>query len=176
MLSGTAVFTRSKKQPTVADSTTASELISAHATAQRIVMIRKLLEEISVGVMGATTLYCDNESTVKIINNRTGFEKVKHVDVKLAYLRELIDLGIIVVEWIPTQEMVADIFTKGLGKNKFMDFRKALGLVTIAKLPGSVDNAMLTNNLGKNTRSTRRLHKVTLTKGVFKESIETQKI
>ena len=140
MLGGSSVYVQSKKQPTISDSTAVSELVTSHRTSQRVVVIRKLLHELGLTVSGPTSVKIDNEAAHKIVTNRTGTEKVKHADIKLHVLRELIDIGVITYDQVSTGDMLADICTKGLGKNKFEQFRLALGVTTIdTKIPGSVD-------------------------------------
>ena len=58
---------------------------------------------------------------------------MKHVDVKLHYVREAVKDGVVDVRYCPTSEMVADIITKGLTKQTFEKMRKCLGVAQIIK-------------------------------------------
>ena len=53
---------------------------------------------------------------------------MKHINVKYHYIRECIEDGHIEVVQVDTNDNIADIFTKPLGKVKFIGFRDQLGL------------------------------------------------
>ena len=53
-------------------------------------------------------------------------ERTKHVDIKYHFITETAERGDIVLKWIPTTEMHADIFTKALAAPLFEHFRKQL--------------------------------------------------
>ena len=52
--------------------------------------------------------------------------RTRHINVRYHYIREKIINGEIVVKYLSTEEMVADIFTKPLDKVKFVKFRTQL--------------------------------------------------
>ena len=45
---------------------------------------------------------------------------LKHIDVRLAFMRELKEMGTIEVKWVATEENEADIFTKNTDGKTFM--------------------------------------------------------
>ncbi len=49
-----------------------------------------------------------------------------HVDLADHYARELFEAGIITISFVPTDEMIADTFTKALPEAKFKKFAKAI--------------------------------------------------
>ena len=55
-----------------------------------------------------------------------GRARHKHVDLADHYARELYEAGIITISFIPTDEMIADTFTKALAEAKFKKFAKAI--------------------------------------------------
>ena len=55
----------------------------------------------------------------------------KHIDTKYHFLRQCIEEGKVEVEHVGTGDQVADIFTKSLGRVKFVEFRSALGVVSV---------------------------------------------
>jgi hypothetical protein len=56
---------------------------------------------------------------------------LRHVDIHQSWLRQEVQAGHIKVEWISTNEMVADGFTKLLSAQKHKEFVKMLNLVDI---------------------------------------------
>ena len=65
---------------------------------------------------------------MKVLNGEKYLDRTKHETVKIEYMRDLIREEIMRVEWIGTEEMVADVLTKGLNRNKFRKFIEQMGL------------------------------------------------
>jgi hypothetical protein len=70
----------------------------------------------------------DNQGSIKLTKNPQFHNRTKHIDIHHHYIRELVMLNHIEVEYISTNDMVADILTKPLSKIKFEKFRDGLGL------------------------------------------------
>jgi hypothetical protein len=68
MLAGAVIAWRSKKQTTIALSSTEVEYI-AIALAAKVVWIKSILEELNLFNIPAITLFCDNQSCIKLANN-----------------------------------------------------------------------------------------------------------
>uniref|UniRef100_T1H0X1 Reverse transcriptase Ty1/copia-type domain-containing protein n=1 Tax=Megaselia scalaris TaxID=36166 RepID=T1H0X1_MEGSC len=62
----------------------------------------------------------------------------KHIDIKHHFIRDLIDKNIIKFEYKPTDEMIADFFTKPIFGPKHADFTYQMGLKMI-NLSGVVE-------------------------------------
>ena len=77
------------------------------------------------------TLYCDNISAINISKNPVQHSKTKHIDIRHHFIRELVEEKTIVLEYIPTEKQLADIFTKALDAVRFESLRSALGLCFI---------------------------------------------
>ena len=54
--------------------------------------------------------------------------KTKHIDIKFHFSREKVDGDVIALEYKPTEEMVADGFTKALPRAKLIKFLTSLHL------------------------------------------------
>ncbi|KZC12727.1 Copia protein [Dufourea novaeangliae] len=55
--------------------------------------------------------------------------KVKHIDICCHFVREVVAKGDIDIEYLPLEEMPADVFTKGLGASKHYACLSRLGLM-----------------------------------------------
>ena len=55
--------------------------------------------------------------------------RTKHIDIKYHIIRERVEMGQICLEYVWTDENVADILTKGLAKGKHDLFTSNLGLL-----------------------------------------------
>jgi len=54
----------------------------------------------------------------------------KHIDIRHHFLRDNIEKGIINLEYISTENQIADIFTKPLLKNSFIKLQRELGIIS----------------------------------------------
>ena len=59
-------------------------------------------------------LYVDNKGAKDLTHNWTAGGRTRHADVKMYFLREMKEQGLIEVVWIPSDENCADLFTKNL--------------------------------------------------------------
>lgn len=74
-------------------------------------------------------LYCDNQSAIRIAYNSENNKRLKHIDIKFAFIKEKLENKVIEIKYISTEKQMADMFTKPLGKCKFERFRENLGVV-----------------------------------------------
>ena len=107
---------RSKLQSSVALSTTESEYIALSHATQEAAYLRQLLHELGATDDKPTVIYEDNQAAIAIANNEQYHGRLKHIDVRVHFVRQQVQLGRVTVEFCPTQNMVADIMTKPLPK------------------------------------------------------------
>ncbi|CAL1409608.1 unnamed protein product [Linum trigynum] len=129
-LAGGAVSWASKKQPVVTLSTTEAEFVAASFCATQCVWLRRVLCQMGWGesVKDSTTIYCDNNSTIKLSKNPVFHGRSKHIDVRFHFLRDLANEGVVELEYIGTGEQVADVMTKPLKLEMFQLMRERLGV------------------------------------------------
>jgi hypothetical protein len=70
----------------------------------------------SVGLLKPMIHYIDNKVAVDFSHNWSSSGRMRHACVKLSFLRELKDEGIVTVEWCKSEDMPADLFTKNLSE------------------------------------------------------------
>ena len=66
-------------------------------------------------------MYCAGQ-----LNNPVYHSRTKHIDIKFHFLREMLARQVISLEDKPTEEMVADGFTKSLARAKHTKFLTGL--------------------------------------------------
>ena len=88
-----------------------------------VLFIRHLLEELGSPVVGSTTIWCDNDSSIANCNNAKISNRNKHVQTRYHYIREHVRHRTLVVSWKSKELMTADLFTKSLGGPLFRRFR-----------------------------------------------------
>ncbi|EHK62702.1 hypothetical protein M3S_E11, partial [Sorghum bicolor] len=120
----------SQKQKIVALSSCEAEYVAAVAACQGIWLSRLISD--MMGMKEATVkLLMDNMSAIALSKNPVHHGRSKHIDTKYHFLRECIEDGNVEVDHIGTAEQLADIFTKSLGRVKFIELRSALGIVDV---------------------------------------------
>jgi hypothetical protein len=126
MVNGDPISWRCKKQTVVALSTCEAELYAEAAAIQEVQWIRGALAELGLNAPGASMISGDNQSTITISKNGVKTERTKHVDVKYHFVTNAINDQQIELQWVPTAQQQADIFTKALHQPAFVTFRKLL--------------------------------------------------
>ncbi|UYV69432.1 hypothetical protein LAZ67_6003595 [Cordylochernes scorpioides] len=141
-LAGGPIAWESKKQQTVALSSTESEYIALCEAGKEAVYLRALLDEMGFGELlnEPTVLKTDNQGAQQLARNPVHHARTKHIDIKWHYIRSICSDGLIEVVHTPTQENVADILTKGLPRF-FSKARQKITYTTISKLSSSLTKA-----------------------------------
>ena len=127
-IGGTVVSWRSKKQSCVALSTTEAEYMALASTVQEAVWLRELCKHLNTEQAGGTFLYEDNQPTVSMSKNPQLHGKAKHVGIKFHFIQEEVHNKSVKLQYCRTDEMLADMFTKGLGTMKFVKFYDMTGI------------------------------------------------
>ena len=122
----------STKQKSIAASSTESEYYAlSHATREAL-WIRLFMTINGFPIPRPFPFLGDNQSTLTIANDpsHVNSKRTKHIDVRYHFFREHISDGTFITIWVPTGDMIADIFTKPLGFASFSKHRSALGLIS----------------------------------------------
>lgn len=131
MLSGAAISWRSKKQQTVALSTAEAEYTALSAASQEALWLRQLMVDLGDGSTDPTLIYEDNQAAIAISKNPQYHARCKHIDIKYHFVRDQIFKGSIAVKYCPTENMIADMFTKALSKDRFIKLCYMIGMRSI---------------------------------------------
>ena len=92
--------------------------VAAHGICENM-WIRRFLEELKMRSSSPMKLYYDNKATISIAHNPVLHDLTKHVEVDKHFIIEKIDNRVVCMTYIPTEEQVVDVFTKGLYKRQF---------------------------------------------------------
>ena len=124
---GPLISWRSRKQPVVALSSCEAEYIALAATVQEGLYLVQLMCDISGGHQySPVTIYEDNQGAIALSQNPVNHQRSKHIDVRYHFIRTEVICGRIVIDYCPTTEMLADIFTKPATKAKLMAFKDVI--------------------------------------------------
>lgn len=125
-IGGGPIFVRSSKQKIVTKSSWEAELVALSDGGSQIIWSRNFLLAQGYDVP-AIPVGQDNMGTIASINKgASGSDRSRHVHVRYFWLKDRIQSGEIAVEYVPTEEMVADVMTKALQGEKFEKMRGKL--------------------------------------------------
>lgn len=117
----------SRKQTSVAMSSTEAEYIAASFASRELLWLRQLFKEMKIPIKEPITMFEDNQGCIKLISG-SGSARSKHIDVCYHQMRDLLEKKIIDVLYCPSEQMLADILTKPLAREQFAEFAKRLGI------------------------------------------------
>ena len=120
------IATNSSKQKFVTKSSTEAEFVSLCDAGSMALYLRQFLELQGMEVP-PIVLYQDNKSVMELLSaNHHGVRGSKHIQVRYFFVRQHVATGELVVQWIPTAQMLADIMTKPLIGQLFKDMRDGI--------------------------------------------------
>jgi hypothetical protein len=136
-----AIAWSSKKQPTVALSSTKAEYRGAAVATCEAIWLKRLLKDLREEVFDPTEIYCDNLSSVQLAKYPVFHARTKHIEVHYHFVRVRVLSGEVELTHVPTNRQIADMFTKPLGLDKLRQFSGALGLrhLDVPNLRGRVE-------------------------------------
>jgi hypothetical protein len=120
----------SKRQTCVALSTTEAKFIATTEAAKEAVWLQRLLTELG-RPQRTTQLRCDNQGAIALVKNPVFHQRTKHMDIRFFFIREAQEEGKIDINYINTDEQLADIFTKALASPRFSKLCNLLNIVEI---------------------------------------------
>ena len=116
-MAGGAVSWSSKCQGTVALSTIEAEYVSMSRCAQQVVWMHSWLDEVAIEYSTLSLIKGDNHGAIALSKNTKDHGKVKHIDIRHHYIRELLESGAITIKQVTSSDNLADLFTKPLARN-----------------------------------------------------------
>eukprot|EP00966_Prymnesium_polylepis_P317663 7339140-Prymnesium_polylepis.1 len=109
----------SKRQLSIALSSTEAEIMAASLAAAEILFLRGLLREMGADVGEPTVLYVDNQGAEALAKDRRSCHRSRHIERRYLKVREWVHLGEIKVVYVPTDQNPADLLTKSLDSTLF---------------------------------------------------------
>ena len=118
----------SLKQKVVVLSTCKVEYVAAATAVCQAVSLRRLLGEMTGVEAHPPTLMVDNQPAIALAKNPVLYDRSKHIDIKFHFLRDCVDGGQIVIEFIETGRQLTDILTKPLGRFRLTELKEMIGI------------------------------------------------
>jgi hypothetical protein len=117
-----------KRQTCVALSSTEAEFIALSEACKEALWIRRILHDLNQSCDEATTIYEDNQSCLKIIEEEKFSNRSKHIDVRYHFVKDYVEKKVIKCTYCPTEKMIADLLTKPLSGHRIITLRSKCGL------------------------------------------------
>ena len=122
---GAVIGYGSKRQQSIALSSTEAEIMAASMAATEILYFRGLLSELG-HELDPTVLYVDNQGAVELSKDMKSCQRSRHIERRYLKVRELVALGEVTVKYVPTRDNPADVLTKPLDLADFSRHAQAL--------------------------------------------------
>jgi hypothetical protein len=128
MLMNGAISWSSHKQRTAAQNTTEAEYMAMTDAANQAAWYRSFLAELGYSVDDPIPLHDDNKGAIDLALNPVTGHRFKHIDIKYHVICRYIEKGYISLICTPTEQMVANGFTKSLLHVLLYHFNSGMGL------------------------------------------------
>lgn len=93
-----------------------------------------MLSNLFAGPLDPTIIHCDNTSCIRLSEDLVFHGKTKYINTKYHYILNLVQDGVLKLDYIPIDDKTVDILMKSLPNKKLMYFRNKLGLIDIYSL------------------------------------------
>jgi hypothetical protein len=110
---------QSAKQKVTALSSCEAEYIATAVATCQGVWFARLLDDLVVVETAAPKIRVDNMSTIALAKNPVLHDRSKHIEIRYHYIRECVERGKILINYIATKVQLGDILTKVLGRVRF---------------------------------------------------------
>ncbi|XP_059310739.1 uncharacterized mitochondrial protein AtMg00810-like [Lycium ferocissimum] len=116
----------SKKQNVVSRSSAKSNMNCSCGYPFEITWLHSLLQELHVSPSSPSTIFCDNISSIYLAQNPVQHARTKHVEIDIHFVREKVAAGVLRVQYVPSQDQLADLLTKALPSPRLLFLRNKL--------------------------------------------------
>jgi hypothetical protein len=129
-LNGGAISWNSKKQPTVALSTSEAEYMALGQAAKEGIWLKTLLKDLRFDSQNnhPILIFSDSQSAIALSKNAVHHARTKHIDIRHHFIRETIEPKQVEIEFCGTNDMIADTLTKSLTRQKHNICVTSMGL------------------------------------------------
>jgi hypothetical protein len=131
IVGGGAITWRSKKQTTVALSSTEAEYVALSEAGREACWLRSLYEELGYSQKSPSLIKGDNDGSIAMARNPQFHKRSKHIEIRWHWVRDLVQEQSVTIESCRDPEQTADILTKPLARPKHQKHLREMGLITI---------------------------------------------
>ncbi|KAH9679450.1 retrovirus-related pol polyprotein from transposon RE1 [Citrus sinensis] len=118
----------SKKQSIVTRSSAESEYRALASASAEITWLQSLFKELEIECISVPTIWCDNISATELAKNLVYHSRTKHIELDMHFIRDKVLARELEINYIPSEEQIADILTKHLTFTQFNYLRSKLNV------------------------------------------------
>nr|GEW51154.1 retrovirus-related Pol polyprotein from transposon TNT 1-94 [Tanacetum cinerariifolium] len=118
----------SKKQTTLAISTTEAKYVKAKKACQQALWMKQTLIDYNVR-LDDISIMCNNKGAIELSKNPVQHSRTKRIEIRHRYLHDNIQKGHISIEKVPSVDNIANILTKPLKRESFNYLHLGLGMM-----------------------------------------------
>ena len=133
-LGGLPITSNSVKQRVVALSTCEAEYIAVSSATCQGLWISRLIKELMSVEENLVKILVDNKSALELTRNPVHHSHRKHIDTRHHFIRDCIEERLIKLDYVRTEDQLAYLFTKSLGRVKFCEFRAKISVATVGNV------------------------------------------
>ena len=119
---GPPISWRSSKQRIVALSSCEAEYVAITDAMKEGNYLRQLYADMTGSKRKTVQLHVDNQGAIALAKNPVHHKRTKHIDIRYHFIRFEIANGIVNLTYIPSEQNIADMFTKPLPSPKLKQF------------------------------------------------------
>jgi hypothetical protein len=93
---------------------------------RKILYLQALIAELYELIIPPIPVYCDNQGALALATNNKFHAHTKHINIQYHYFRSLVWSGLLDLQYCPTEDNIADIFTKALPRLRLRKLRAGL--------------------------------------------------
>ena len=109
-------------------STTEVEYIAIASCCAQLLWLKLQVSDYGL-ICKSIPILCDNTSAINISKNPVQHARTKHIEIMHHFLRDCVEKKFVSMDFIRTNDQIADIFTKAFNKEPFESFRLDLGMI-----------------------------------------------
>jgi hypothetical protein len=128
-LENSTVHWKSKRAHRVMTSTTEAEYHGLMKAVQKGLFYRSLFTELRIPLK--VTIKGDNQSSIKLTKNPEFHDRTAHIPLEEHFVRDEVERETVKIDWVSTDQQLADGLTKPLTRDKHEEFIQRLGLVEV---------------------------------------------
>lgn len=114
-----SVYNYSRTTTLVTQSSTHAEIMAADELIKHTIFLRDILDFLGHMQLEPTKIYCDSKSAIEICNLFKTSHKTSSINMRINYIKQCIDKGLVTLVFVNTKKNVADVLTKPLPEPLF---------------------------------------------------------
>ena len=130
-LNGCTFCWYSKKQKTVALSSSEAEYMAMSECCRSLRAFQIFINEFRIYLIDCMDMYCDNNCAIDWSKSEKSLKGAKHVEVRYHFIRDCVAEGVVTPQKVNSMDNLSDLMTKPLAIILFEKFRNSIGLVDL---------------------------------------------